>query len=356
MKGKPRRDTNLSKKSIFFAASLYAALNCATAAFGAGTSVLADAVQAELTKLTSAAIDARARHDSYIQLARMLSLSGDIEGAASAWENAAYADPKSRNDTALLESASCYVSMGEWEKAGAIVKLLLLTARDDKNISKRTIYLNGQIEAFHYGNTAALELIADDKEYLVFSPAIYYTLWQVSGQERYKAKLLSRFPDSPEAYSIMGSGGALRVSALPSVGWLLFPGREEFRAVSAKSAPPAQPPLKTDPIPAQQSAASSASASAPPAQAAAVAALSQNSRTDGRIEARVLQTGLYKHKGNASLQFNRLKAAGFNADISARTVSGEAYWTVSIRVPSDSTQKDTIQRLKEHGFDAFPTP
>jgi tetratricopeptide (TPR) repeat protein len=347
----------LSKKSIFFAALLYAALNCAASAFGAGTSVLADAIQAELTKLTSTAIDARARHDSYIQLARMLSLSGDIEGAASAWENAAYADPEARNDTALLESAACYVSMGEWEKADAIVKLLLLTVRDDKNISKRTIYLNGQIEAFHYGNTAALELIADDKEYLVFSPAIYYTLWQVSGQERYKAKLLSRFPNSPEACSIMSGGGALRVSALPSAGWLLFPGRGEFSAGPAVPAPSASLPVKSDSMQSQQPAPPRANASTlPPRQAAAGEALSQDNRTDGRISARVLQTGLYKNKRNANLQLNRLKEAGFNASVSNRTVSGEAYWTVSIRIPSDSTQKDTIQRLKERGFDAFPTP
>jgi tetratricopeptide (TPR) repeat protein len=345
----------LSKKSIFFAAILYAALNCA-AVFGAGTSVLADAIQAELTKLTSAAIDERERRDSYIQLARMLSLSGDIEGAASAWENAAYADPKSRDDPALLESAACYVSMGEWEKADAIVKLLLLTVRGDKNISKRTIYLNGQIEAFHYGNTAALELIADDKEYTGFSPAIYYTLWQVSDLEQYKAKLLNRFPNSPEAYSIMSGGGALRVSALPSAGWLLFPGREKFNAGPAKFVPPVQPPVKTDSRPTQDPAAPRSNYSTPPVQAAAGAELSQNSLTDGRHGSRVLQAGLYRNRVNANLQLNRLKAAGFNAGISSRTVSGEAYWTVSISIPSDSTQKDTIQRLKEHGFDAFPTP
>jgi tetratricopeptide (TPR) repeat protein len=345
----------LSKRSIFFAAILYAALNC-TAAFGAGTPVLADAIQAELTKLTSSAIDARARHDSYIRLARMFSLSGNIEDAASAWENAAYADPKSRDDPALLESAECYVSMGEWEKADAIVKLLLLTARGDKSISKRTIYLNGQIEAFHYGNTAALDAIADDKEYSGFSPAIYYTLWQVSAREQYKAKLLSRFPDSPEAYSIMSSGGALRVSAFPSAGWLLFPGREKFNAGPAKFVPPAQTPVKTDSRPTQQPAVPRTNSSTPPVQAAAGAALSQNSRADGRTGSRLIQAGLYKNKGNANLQLNRLKAAGFNAGISSRTVSGEAYWTVSIRIPSDSTQKDTIQRLKEHGFDAFPTP
>jgi cell division septation protein DedD len=178
-------------------------------------------------------------------------------------------------------------------------------------------------------------------------------LWQVSGQEQYKAKLLSRFPDSPEAYSIMADGSALRVSALPSASWILFPGREEFSAGQAKSVPPAKPPIKTDSRSAQQSATPRANTSRPSVQPAAKAPVSQGSRLDG---ASVLQAGLYKNRKNAALQVNRLKAAGFNAAVSSRTVSGEAYWSVSINIPSDSTQKDTIQRLKEYGFDAFPTP
>ncbi|MDR2444791.1 MAG: hypothetical protein LBD44_02480 [Spirochaetaceae bacterium] len=333
----------LSKKITLFAASLCVALGCVTAALENGDVTqtkpfyIGDEFRAAVTELESSGADAGKKHDAYKQLARLLYLSGDIEKAATAWENAAHANPEKRDDTALAESAACYVSIGDWDKADAIVKLLLLTSRDDKNISVRAVYLHGQIEALHNGNTAALAAIAENPDYILYRPAIYYTLWRAGGVNDYRTKLLKEFPDSPEACSTAdGGNGPKVVSALTTAYWLLFPGREEFRAVASSG------DVRVD-----------ADQPAPRNLASARTATQAASATTRKVS-RPLQAGLYREKQNAALQAERLKAGGFNAALATRTVDGTSYWAVSVSIPEGATVKSTIARLKEHGFDAFP--
>jgi hypothetical protein len=233
-----------------------------------------------------------------------------------------------------VESAVCYVSIGDWDKADGIVKLLLLTARDDKNISAKAAYLHGQIEALHKGNPEVLGAIAENQDYISFRSAIYYTLWQASGNNDYRTKLLTEFPYSPEAYSAVdGEKGSSHVAALKTAHWLLFPGREEFRSLT---------PKEVQPDAGQRAPAN------PSAKHTTVGAASAKT-------SRSLQTGLYREKENAALQAARLKADGFNAALAPRTVDGTSFWAVSVSIPEGATMKNTIARLKEHGFDAFPT-
>jgi tetratricopeptide (TPR) repeat protein len=289
-------------------------------ASGKGPLYIADEFRVAVTELEASAASPSARHDAYAKLARLLQLSGSIEEAVKAWENAAYSISEKRDDKALVEGVLCYISMGEWDKAEAIVELLLLTSRDDKGISNKAVYLNAQIELFKNRNSAALEAIAANPEFMPFHPAVYYTLFEVSGKDIYKTKLITEFPGSPEAYSVM-SGKP--VSTLPAPHWVLFPGRENLnvetvKGETVKSAPAGKTAPKTGLHP--------------------------------------LQAGLYKDQKNASVQAERLKAAGFDASIVRRAVSGGAYWVVFVNVPSGSAVQNTISRLKERGFEAFPSP
>jgi tetratricopeptide (TPR) repeat protein len=327
-----------TKKITAFAAGLCVALNCVLAALDADGALqtkplsVTDEFRAAVTELEIPGAGAAEKHDAYARLASLLYLSGDVERAAAAWENAAYADPEKRDDAALVESAACYVSMGDWDKADSVVKLLLLTSRDDKNIAARAVFLGGLIEAVHKGSPATLCAIADNPAYLPFRPAIYYTLWRVAGSSEYRAKLLKEFPDSPEAHS--AADGPKLVSALQTAYWLLFPGRESVDAAPSGAKPDTGQP---DPP-------------APPAKhAPAQVVIPATAKT-----ARSLQAGLYKEKQNAALQAERLKADGFNAALAPRTVDGSSYWAVSVSIPEGATMKNTIARLKEHGFDAFP--
>jgi tetratricopeptide (TPR) repeat protein len=279
----------------------------------ARTPFIADEIQAAVADAEKPSVNAAERHDAYTRLANLLQLSLDVEGAAAAWKNAAYAIPEKRDDTALVRAAVCYVSMGNWEEARSIVKLLLLTVRDDTKVVKKAVYLNAQIEAFDSGSFDALYAIAVIPEYVEFRPAIYYTLWRMGGKNEYGMKLRAEFPDSPEACI---SGSSEFVSVTPSAHWLLFPGRE---AAPAAIAPSGQ---------------------------AAVAAAAKPHRS--------LQAGLYREEQNAVMQASRLKEAGYSAAVTRRSVKGADYWAVSVTIPDGGNIKTAMSGLKTLGFETFP--
>ncbi|MDR0382947.1 MAG: SPOR domain-containing protein [Spirochaetaceae bacterium] len=270
---------------------------------------IADEIRAAAAAAEKPSVNTEERHDAYTRLARLLQLSLDVEGAAVAWKNAAYAIPEKRDDTALAQSAVCYFSMGNWEEARSIVKLLLLTVRDDTEVLKKAVYLNAQIDAFDSGSLDALYTIAGNPEYADFHPTVYYTLWQVGGKNEYKTKLVTEFPDSPEACI---SDASKLVSITPHPYWLLFPGRE----------------TTPDMVP-------------PPSQIAT-------------NPSRSLQAGLYKEQENADLQATRLKGAGYNAIVTHRLMYGTDYWAVSVIIPDDDNVKTAMSDLKTLGFETFP--
>jgi tetratricopeptide (TPR) repeat protein len=315
---------NLTKIVVFFA-GICAAVNAG--AVESKASFIADEIRAAELESQTPSVEAKKRHEAYTQLAKLLSLSNDIEGAAEAWKNAAYAIPEKRDDAALVEAAFCYFSMGNWEEARAIIQLLLLTARDNMDVLKRAAYINAQLDALDRGSMAALEAIARNPEYLSFRPAIYYTLWRVGGKVESRTKLLAEFPQSPEAYSVMNEGGGI-VSLLPSAYWLLYSGRE---SVLSGSAPPAV-----------------ASAQSAVASAQSIVASEQP------LAARLLQAGLYRELENALLQADRLKVAGFTANVTPRNVNGAECWAVFVPVQADADINMAISGLKKLGFEAFP--
>jgi tetratricopeptide (TPR) repeat protein len=279
-------------------------------------------IEALRAAATAPEADAEKRNAAYGRLAVMLRLSGDIEGAAEAWEKAAGAMPAGSVPAgeALLESAASYVSMGEWDKAAVHINTILEAeaAEGDIALRQKARYIEAQIEAFRGVGLAGLVSIAADKDYAAFHAAAYYTLWKVGGAERHRTRLIEGFLDSPEAASALADGKAsTRVSAAvsPAPYWLLFPGRESVSMGEVSTAAGAAP-------------ASTLTASY------------------------VLQTGLFKDKERAEAHAERLGKAGFKAELTSRTVSGANYWAVS--VPGEKDANSAILRLKEAGFEAFP--
>ncbi|GHV20366.1 hypothetical protein FACS189494_03990 [Spirochaetia bacterium] len=282
-----------------------------------GPALLQKEIQSAQEKLVSSDLTAQDKHDAYTKLGRLFRLAGNIEKAGEAWENAAFALPEKRDYAALLESAACSMAMGDWEKAEKSVKFVLLTVRGDKRSFDRAKYLNAQIDAFKTGNYVILNSYTDDPEYASVRPQLYYTLWKLSGDNEYKVKLITEYPESPEARSIFAASDANVVRASSSAYWMLFPGREnvhlEKTAISTASAPEAPP---------------------------------------DDISIPALQTGRYNDQKNAEAQSKRLKAAGFTANIIKRTTSGSTYWVVT--VPAGVNTNQTIIKLKDAGFESFP--
>jgi hypothetical protein len=275
-------------------------------------------------QLKDSALEAAVRREVLQKLARLLSLSGSIEGAAQVWMEAAFAEPGKRDDSSLLEGAACFVALGELDRAEAAVKMVLATARD-RRVLLRARYLSVQIEAFRTGNTAPLEALLDNADYRDLKPLTYYVLWQISGSEAFKARLLSEFPASPEG-RIARDAAAQDPVIGPSVRpmWLLFPGREEAVRPPAAQTAPAGPTSGERPA-----------ISAPP--------------PEGFPR---LQIGLFGREENARVMAERLGNAGFTAVIHRRTVNGGLYWSVGVVPGADINA--VILRLRDAGFEAFP--
>ncbi|MDR2468662.1 MAG: SPOR domain-containing protein [Spirochaetaceae bacterium] len=317
----------MTKNTAFFMLILLPVLFGETAAKiygGDSSSYIAQSaiITAEITRLQTVIAEQNStvqnRHDAWVRLGRLLHLSGDIEGAAAAWMKAAYAEQGKRDDNALLEAAACFIAIGEWDKAEANAKLVLITVRDDKNIFLKARYLAAQIEALRSGDDVILNALVDDPDYRSSRPTIYWTLWKLSGNPEYKAKLLTEFPDSPETRSMLAENHERSlVLEAPSPQWLLPPGQEmlTLEKISKGPAVPASGLLETG---------------IPPA----------------------LQTGVFNSRTNARSHAERLKRAGFTAEVSRRTTGNTEFWCVT--VPTGSNMQRTIISLKDAGFEAFP--
>jgi tetratricopeptide (TPR) repeat protein len=266
-------------------------------------------------KLGDPALSPTERRGNLIRRARLLTLAGNIEGAAQSWTEAAFAEPGTRDDESLLAGARCLMALGEFDQAEAHVRTILLTGVDKLSLAGAR-FLNAQIEAFKSGGAAALEALTANPDYADIKPALWYTLWRISGAEAYKQRLLEEYPASPEAGILRGALGSPALAL-----WLLFPGREDApRAAGANRA---------------EAAAGTEAAGATEAEPAGV-----------------LQTGLFSAEENARAMAERLRNAGFSPALHLRRVNDREYWAVSVP-PGPDTQQ-TIMRLKDAGFESFP--
>jgi hypothetical protein len=297
---------------------------------------LAAEIQNTGKKLGDSALSGAERHGVLLRLARLLHLSGNVEGAAQVWMEAAFAEQGKRDDLAMLEGAACFIALGELERAEAVTKTVLLTGRD-RQVLLRARYTAAEIEAFKSGNPGALTALMDGSEYGNLKPGAYYTLWKIFGLPEYKARLLAEFPASPEgrivrSEDLNGTGreDGAAVSASPRAMWFLFPGRESVRPVSP--VPDGVPPAGR-------------SGPADTAGPAEIAGLPPEGP-------QAIQTGLFGREENARAMAERLRLAGFTAAVNRRAVNGSVYWAVS--VPPGPDPNATTLRLRDAGFEAFP--
>ncbi|GHV75662.1 hypothetical protein AGMMS49942_04830 [Spirochaetia bacterium] len=274
-------------------------------------------------------LSAAERREAYIRMAGLYMLSGNIDTAARAWREAALADPENRDDRCFLESALCYLTLGEFDAAADALKGILAGGRDTAAI-RDAHYTAALIEAFRGGGAGALYALLGKPEFQEYRPAIYYTFWRLFGDGAYKAQILSEFPKSPEAgivkneeaiavSSNTAGNNAARVSALIRPLWFFYPGRGNVTiGASVRSA---------SPVP--------------------VAATASTSAGPG-----VLQTGIFNREENARAMAARLASRGFTADVSQKPVNGVTHWTVT--VPAGENANQTMLKLKDAGFESFP--
>jgi hypothetical protein len=274
--------------------------------------LLAAEIQKIEKLLSSPGIKGSEKRSASIRLARYYTLSGNTEMAAQAWMDAAFAEQDSRDDNALLKGITLYIALGEYEKAEAGIKTMLLSGGDPAHI-REARYLNAQNEAFFRGNLQMLVSCIDNALYADYLPQIYYTLWRLSGDETYRVKLCAEFPQSPEALIARTNDaqGRITIGAAASPLWLLFPGREGIEGSAADQ------------------------------EAVRIGGVKQ-----------ILQTGIFAKEENALALAEKLKRAEFEPVI-INPVNSKGRWIVGID-PAGANINTLMKRLKEKGIDSFP--
>jgi tetratricopeptide (TPR) repeat protein len=298
----------LIRRVVFFAA-----MTAAVSAVFAQTSV---SLEAEILNIERAAlrqgVSAVERHDALVRLARLRQLSGDIEGAAINWLEAAAAVPGTVDDDALLACAYCLAAMGEWERAGTALEPLL-------SKSQQARFLDTSIKAIASGDVAALTALAANPEYSQMKSQIIFMLWKTSRgdeAETWRRRLVTDFPQSPEGRLAAGESSSA-VTIRPSPFWFLM-NRQDSISIAAVERPASTAPAPQSPAP-------------------------QPSAPQTR-----LQTGVFSRQANAQVQMDNLKRAGFSPSLEQR----DEMWAVTVPAGADANR--TISELKDAGFDSFP--
>jgi cell division septation protein DedD len=283
------------------------------------------------------------QREALSQLAGLQELSGDIEGAANSWLSAAQGTPL--ESTAMLRGALCFASQGEWERADAAIRSVLLD-NPSREVQLKARLLSAQLEALRSGgtNTAALSALLNDSAYAAYHPRISFTLWKITAQDIWRSALARNFPQSPEGRIAAATPGAgITVSALPTAMWLLAPA-----AVPQRTPVAAQPPVAA-PAPVQRPAipATSPAAQRPAAIPATVPAAQLFARYGT-----LLQCGFFSREANAQDLAAKLRAAGFTPLTGTETRPGGDYIAVYVLPGTDITA--SIRQLKAAGFESFP--
>ncbi|MDR2210139.1 MAG: SPOR domain-containing protein [Spirochaetaceae bacterium] len=259
------------------------------------------------------------RKQALVRMARLFELSGNAEGAAEAWNQAARAIPGRVEPGALMRGAVFLAAMGEFERARA--ELAPILAASDRTLAAQARFLHAQFESFRTGETRALGDLLKDPALAEYKPAIYYSMWKISGDTAARNRLTAEFPQSPEARIALDNNPA--VTAAPTALWLLMGIQPASRSVSPQETAP-RPPSAVETGPA-------ATGSGGPA---------------------MLQTGLFSREENARALAERLRGAGFSPLIAKKMVNGKENWAVGVAPGPDPSR--TMLLLKDKGFESFP--
>ena len=282
-------------------------------------------------------VSAEERRDALIRLARLRQLSGDIEGAAKNWLEAAAAIPGDVDDNALLACAYCLAAMGEWDRAGKALEPLLVK-------STQARFLDASIKAVKSGETMSLSALAKKPEYSQMKSQIFFMLWKLSKgdeSETWRQRLIAEAPQSPEGRLAVGEKSSV-VIINPSPFWLFLNGLDSLPIVKTETAPAEKPaPVSVNAVP--KTTVETEKRLSSPAEKPAPASVSQPPASQVK-----LQTGLFGKEENAQAQIAKLKKAGISPSLEQR---GEK-WAVVVPAGADSNR--VINDLKNAGFDSFP--
>lgn len=257
------------------------------------------------------------------------------QAAAIAAQDAA-GMPKWSNEELILFAVRSALSAGDYEAADNYLSTSVKDSTNEDITSYVKLYKQWSLLCRAQSVEDTIEPVAILQAYtslasmLDVRPAIYLTLWYVTGKEEWATKLKAEFPLSPEAYIANGN-----IQLLPAPFWYFVP-KNGVQMITAEGTM-----IKTIPA-AEETASNKASSEKQPV--AAVAEIKDYTVKE--------QLGLFREEKNAKALVETLSKKGFTAHIMSETKpSGNKYYIVFV---GDDDNYTIGKKLKAAGFDCYP--
>lgn len=273
---------------------------------------------------------------------------GRVTDAADRFHDAAFADPASRDDSLLLDSARCLLEVGDVEGADAIVRAVTLTSFDGVALLRARAYAAWITLATDDRSSAltAIRTLADNPQFAAWAPAFLFTLWWADGDAEARDSLLKKWPASPEAAVISGKIG---LSQVPF--WYLMPRKDSLVSAFASSGSGAASASGAAMTGSRSGSVTGGSATAGSVTGAAVSGNTTDGNVAGKTARDWQQAGFFKNREYAEDLVSALAKAGFKAEIhEEKRPSGTVYFAVL--VPEDP-KGSVAARLKDAGFESY---
>lgn len=283
------------------------------------------------------------RRSGYAFLAGVLEQSGKfqealnfyVQAAAIAGGDAEGMEKKS-SEQLVLDAVRCALSGGDWATAQNYLNSAVRNSTNPSITSFIKLYEQWALLCKAQKPEDISETIAMLKTYSTLDsmktlrPQILLTLWHITGEEPYAARLKKDFPKSLEAAVVKGE-----IQVLPAPFWYFVPRKSD-------SVPEVADAKNTE-IPVEQK--------------------NPSEKTGGKTggntsslpsEEKILrqQLGLFREKANADRLVSSLKQKGFAARITEEVrPSGTKYYLVVV----DENKSGTIgNELRNAGFECYP--
>lgn len=251
--------------------------------------------------------------------------------------------PKKTNEQIVLDAVRCALSGGDYETADSYLNSAVRNSKDEK--IQAYIKLYTQWSALCKANTLSdiqeplvmLQAYTKVDSMEVVKPAIYLTLWYITGEKSYSKEITSKYPSSIEASVVRGDA-----QLLPTPFWFFVPKSGEAEAGSGTFSASASGVETSASKPTGDSMSNSVS----------VTSSITTKKTDSDSEKITRwQLGLFRTESNAKLLSDELKSKGFASYVtSEKRASGTTYYIVLV----DEDKSGSIsEKLRSAGYDCY---
>ncbi len=283
---------------------------------------------------------------SYVQAAGIA--AGDAEGM-----------PKKTNEQIVLDAVRCALSSGDYSTADSYLNSAVRNSKNEKIQAYIKLYTQWSALCKAENLDEIQEPLVMLQAYTkvdsmeVVKPAIYLTLWYITGEKSYSKEITSKYPNSIEAAVVKGD-----VQLLPTPFWFFVPKAGEAEAGTG-SFSTANSGVESDfsgGVDSGSKNSTSVSADGKTSkdgknskQETSSASAKKTDEESEKISH--WQLGLFRTQSNAKLLADELKSKGFEAYITSETrSSGTTYYIVLVDEDKFGTISD---KLRNAGYDCY---